>query len=222
MEPLNVTAILANGYVATDPWSPSLDAILAWAVLRELYGEDLLNREPSRDGIIEPALPLLRVGDGEDWHYACSSPIAGGAEWIGRTHKRFDDQHAPAYLDYPKAKRVNTASGRYKNYRMPHSRVLASSVLWCCIGVQDRVAELLATIDAIGKLRGAGHGRVLRWEVLPGSGYTERLAREHRPVPATDGELLLDWGVRPPGWLVENRRLCRMPVSRLCAITGEE
>ncbi len=215
MKPLTVTAELANGYITTDPWSPSLDAILAWAALKREYGADLLNRDPGRDGVTEVELPLLRLGEGDDWYYACSSPIpSSGLEHIGYTHKRFDDQLAPYYLEPPRRRTVNTASGRYKNYRMPHSRVVAASVTWHCVGEEGPIEELLADIEAIGKRRGSGHGRVVRWDVGPGTEETERLAREHRPVPGVEGLLMLDWGIRSPGWLVENRRMCRMPCGQ--------
>lgn len=225
--PLRVTAILANGFVAADPWSPSIDAILAYAALKVRFGPALLNMDPHRDGVICEPLPLVRLGlstwstgvDGDDWYYACSSPIHAGAEHVSHFHRRFDDQHE-RYLDAGKRRLINTKSGRYKSYRLTAVKRLASSVSWFVLGNGDAIRNLLSQIDAIGKKRAHGDGLVLEWQVQPSTDEDAEawaeLATLCRPVPCSHtspqpDDLRMYWGIRPPMWLVAHRRLCVMP-----------
>ena len=213
LEPIVVTARLATGYVAADPWSPALDGILAWAIMRrdhpEMLDVGVLDGDP-----MEVDVPLERLGDGEDWYYACSMPLAPGAvEHVTWYHKRFDDQHE-RYLDAGKRRKINAKSGRYKSYRLPRIERVCREVHWHAVGDQAAVFELLALVRHIGKLRAQGMGRVMGWDVVPGGADDARLARELRPIPVDDpdGEcLVMPWGLRPPGWWVGNHRWCRMP-----------
>lgn len=218
--PLQVTAELANGFVAADPWSPALDGVMVWARLYEELGEALYDLDPHRDGLREVPLPLLRVGEGVDWYYACSSPFHASVEHVSFFHRRFDD-HLERLLTPGKRAKINTASGRYKSYRLPAVQRVTPRVMWFAVGAEAGVRRLLEGITHLGKKRNHGHGQVLRWTVRAADTAAEAadwrehaLRRRPRPVSACQPEpddLVMDWGIRPPIWFPENRRRCVMP-----------
>lgn len=218
MEPLRVVADLVQGYVAADPWSPALDAILAYWLLRERLGEEefALGMTGARP-LVEPALPLERIEHGDDWWWACSSPIHGDAIRFARWfHRRFDAGDAYDRVD-ERTKRVLVAGGAYKNYR---NRDLVTAPLdgvltWHAIGDAAEVARLLRRCTHIGRGGARGNGAVRAWTVSA-DGDPE-IARRHRPLPA-DYALAIGaagpvqrWGIRPPGRAPEHQRVCVMP-----------
>ena len=227
---MRVTAHLVNGYVAADDWTPALDGILAWAMLRrdcpEVLDVGVIDGPP-----IEPELPVERLGSGDDWYYACSSPVpALDHKHVIHYHKRFDDQYAE-HLDAGKRRKVNASSGRYKSYRLMGILRVTSSVSWYLIGDPGGVRELLELVQAIGEKRAHGYGVVQRWVVdevptTEGSVLSSFVkwwmaACKFRPLPvdspeaASAGALVMTWGIRPPAWWVGNQRLCQMPRMEL-------
>jgi CRISPR type IV-associated protein Csf3 len=223
--PMRVTAHLVNGYVAADDWTPALDGILAWAMLRrdcpEVLDVGVIDGPP-----IEPELPVKRLGMGDDWYYACSSPVpALDHKHVIHYHKRFDDQYAE-HLDAGKRRKVNASSGRYKSYRLMGILRVTPSVSWYLIGDPAGVRELLDLVQAIGEKRAHGYGVVQRWDVdaAPPLGMRNlwwAAACKCRPLPvvsqddAHGGLLVMTWGIRPPAWWVGNQRLCQMPRMEL-------
>lgn len=220
MEPLLVTARLAQGYSSSDPWSPSLDAILAYWRLREVLGEEefVLGMTGHRQLVVAD-LPLARESWGDWWWWQCSSPLPVGGGEVGRFerhyHRRFDD--AQAYRYAPEGTRaVMTAAGPYKAFRHRRQVVICEAVQWHAIGDASEVRRLLRRCDYIGHGIGRGWGEVVEWSVEPGG--DERLARHHRPLPygyAVEHGLRgapLEWGLVPPGRDPRSRTLCVMPV----------
>lgn len=221
MQPLLVTAHLRHGYLENDPWSPSLDGILAYWLLREQLPEEAFVEGAAGYGpLIEADLSavLAREEDGEGhWWWCCSSPrhvgpVVRGFIWF---HRRFDAGEAVDRVD-PAVRRVETKGGAYKNYRQRRTFVTTLALQWHAIGNPDQIRRLLRRCTHVGHMAGAGFGEVVRWEVT-GEGADARLARLHRPVPAAyavahgvDG-MVLDWGIRPPGRRPEHRALCVMP-----------
>lgn len=218
MDALRVTAELYQGFVAADPWSPSLDGILAALVLREQLGEEeyALGMTGAR-ALVEPGLPLERVAHGDDWWWACSSPIVGDAIAFERWfHRRFDAAHAYDRVE-ERTKRVLVAGGAYKNYR---NRDLVTAprdglVTWHAIGDGAEVERLLRRCTSIGRGGARGNGAVKSWAVTA-DGDPE-LARRHRPLPleyalgvGATGPVQ-QWGIRPPGRAPEHQRQCVMP-----------
>lgn len=201
MRPLIVSAHMARAFVATDPWSPILDAILAYETLRKSLGDAFYAQDPARDGIIHVDLPLERRGEGEDWYWACSVP-----EWdethqhLRYTHGRFDDRHE-RYIEMGKARKVTTGAGRYKDTRLPLVCRLAPVVRWHVVGCETCIRELLYEVTHIAKKRGAGHGLVNRWEIAP----DDRDRSGRRWVPSDQGQI---WGIRPPYWHMDSKRPC--------------
>lgn len=219
MIPLIVRAELANGYLATDPWSPSLDGILAYWALRAMLGEEefALGMTGHRP-LVEPALPLAREEWGGDWWWVCSSPeperAAGRFErW---EHRRFDLAPAVDYAE-ERVRSVLVKGGPYKVYRNRRTGLACRALIWRCVGDRDGVMDLLARCGNVGGGHAHGWGVVRRWTVEAGTAEDGERARFERPLPAgfavehrVEG-MVLDWGIRPPGRAPELRRRCVMP-----------
>lgn len=202
MKPLIVTAILQSEFAATDPYSPMLDAVLAWQTLRRQFGDDIYSRTPERDEIVEPDLPLKRVERDGEWWWACSIPhYEEAAQYLRYSHGRFDDgleRHLAEGVG-----RVGTTAGRYKAVRMPALCRIAAAIHWHMRGEADAILDLLSDVTHLGKRRGAGYGAILEWRC-------EETAEDHsgnRWVPASGGVGQL-WGIRPPYWHIAMKRPC--------------
>lgn len=220
MIPFIVRAHLVNGYVTNDPWAPAVDGIIAYAAKMLEHGPEKFALTATRTSEMLPVegLPLHVIAHDGLWWYAASCPIA---DVIGRERKyynrRFDDFQATDRL--PQTKKVLTAAGPHKAGRMHEQRILARHVDWHCLGDPDACMRLLDTLPdpSIGAGRGRGHGRVARWEILPGDGETVDLAMYHRPLPVSyaaekgvHGPVVLA-GFRPPARIPQNNARCVMP-----------
>lgn len=219
MEPLIVTAHLHQGYVASDAWSPALDGILAYWVVREMLGEEefALGMTGHRP-LVDPVLPLVRESDGERWWWVCSSPIVAADPLRHETwqHRRFDGLSQPEMID-AKTRTVLIKGGPYKAFRNRETVTLPAdrAVRWHCLGDAGEVRRLLGRCTHIGRGGARGHGEVVRWEVTAGG--DERLARLRRPLPVAFAVargaqgMVMEWGIVPPGRAPEHQALCVMP-----------
>lgn len=215
-EPLIVTAHLATAYSVADPWSPSLDGILAYWALRDQLGEEefALGMTGHRP-LVEPDLPLVRETFDDDWWWQCSSPIVEVDGTFTRyVHRRFDDHEAVNRVPET-VRRVLTTGGPYKIYRTPHTMRVTDHVSWHAVGDVCAIQRLLQYCGNIGYGYTKGFGQVREWEISPGG--DEYLARFHRPLPVAfatrqgiDGSVMR-WGIRPPGRIPEHQTLCVMP-----------
>lgn len=219
MEPLLITAYTPAGIARSDHWSPSLDGLLAYWLLREQLGEEefALGMTGQRAPVIPDNLPLEMVTHGDHWWWACSSPLVKHhGEFLHFYHRRFDAMAAERFLATGKSGRVATSSGRFKAYRLVNRVIVTPWVRWHAIGDAVEIRRLLRLCSSIGAGSTRGQGMVSRWEIT-GEGADERLARFARPLPVEYaiehgiGGPLLEWGIRPPGRLQENRCLCIMP-----------
>lgn len=205
MQPIIIKARLLNGFVASDPWSPAIDGILAYEHVRLTLGPDALVEQANRraDIALVTGLPFQVVTHGKTWWYACSSPqYKAIAKQRLAVHRRFDDHEADR-LD-PAVKSVKTDAGPYKAARFFDTRILTRHVIWHAIGDIDGVMRLLSNVTAIGKARQRGNGNVVDWEVTEGAAGTENTALYDRPLPVGYAETLglvgetMPWGVTPP------------------------
>lgn len=217
-EPLKITAWLQTGVVG-DPLLP-IDAVIYYAAHREL----LAPRVASHSGAFTVAetpdqviLPLAVVnGTTAQWFYAASSaqwPIAtveGADHWTCRFDAGLSDLIEPR----PKA-RIDTASGRYRGYRMPIYYRHAISVSWYVRGDREILTSLLCDVTHLGKKISQGWGAILRWQVEPSTedwSVTGPAGALMRPIPTTDPDAPLI-GYRPPYWHPRRQAPCRMPTS---------
>jgi len=212
---LRIVAHLANGFAASDPWSPSIDAILGYWMLRDRMGDEEFSASQAVDSGMAPVegIPLAMDSHDDLWWYLCSSPIYDQqAEFLRYFHRRFDVQQAERYMEEKKG-RVQVTAGPFKNFRLSSVVHACRTVTWHAEGDRAGVALLLRRCHAIGSKIGSGNGRVLRWDVTE-DGEAE-LARLHRPIPedvavVREGVRMM-WGFRPPGRLRENQSVCVMP-----------
>jgi len=217
MEPLLVTARLRNGFAASDPWSPALDAILAYWALRERMGEAEFTASAADAATLRPVegLPLERVEHGGLWWYCCSSPIyTDAAQTLRYYHRRFDATLAERHAEITR-KRVEIKAGPYKASRLSQVVHVCGAVQWHVIGDAPEILRLLRRCSAIGAKINAGFGAVAEWRVDPGGDAL--LARYHRPLPegyamehGVEGPTM-PWAIRPPARLRSNQTLCVMP-----------
>lgn len=215
MKPLRVRANLLHGYSATDQWSPALDAILAYWALRDRLGEEefALGTSGHRE-LVDADLPLERVTWGDDWWWACSSPVAETVQVFERhIHRRFDDQYE-RYMPEG-VRRVETAAGPYKAYRNRHLVRLAPWIEWHVVGDRQEIERLLRRCVFVGSGLAKGWGEVASWDVTEDG--DEQAAHLQRPLPRDYarangvGGMVMRWGLRPPGRLPEHQRECVMP-----------
>lgn len=224
-EPLVVTAYLATAYSAADPWSPSLDGILAYWAAREQLGEEAfaLNATGAA-GYTDIALPLGREEQGGWWWWQCSSPVAVNPRerFTRHFHRRFDADEASRRTRG--ANRVETKGGPYKEFRNPRLMTVAEALRWHVIGEAGEIHRLLRYCAHVGFGHTKGYGQVERWDVAPGG--DERLARFLRPLPVAFARLHgisgmeLTWGIRPPGRAIEHQTRCVMPAREDLVILG--
>lgn len=217
MIPMRVIARTPAGFAASDPWSPTLDGILAYEIMRERLGDEfgLATSDDSTMQAVE-GLPLAVERHGEWWWYACSSPLYAAVVQARRYyHRRFDAAAAETFLEPRKAK-VSTAAGPYKNARLSHLVTVTNQVTWHAIGEPDEVSRLLNRVRYIGAGIASGMGRVNEWRVVPDEASRE-LALAHRPLPVQRAQALgitgpvMRWGIRPPVRIPGNRCDCVMP-----------
>jgi hypothetical protein len=213
-EPLAITARL-QGAVAL-PYGPlALDSLLAAAVAR-------------RDGIppaLSPAevqpieIPVEREPGGR-FHLASFS--VSETECIERrwVNRRFPLAEAQAMGD-AKLRRILISAGPCKSYRLPlETRHMVDDELrWWCIGEREEIEPLLAITSYIGKKRGVGRGRVVRWTVEPcelWDGFP--VVRDGKPLrplppdwPGLDDPAMAYRTLTYPYWIHAEEKLCAVP-----------
>ena len=215
MTPIAITAELYNGFVSADPWSPAIDGILAYWLMRERLGAEEFSISQGHSHRMTPVegLPLEVMRHGDLWWYAASSPRYGSAATVRKhIHRRFDQSAAEKYL--PAIRKVQTSAGAYKNARISLMHRITNQVTWHVIGDGPEIERLLRTCAHIGGKVSAGFGRVRRWSYAEGDAD---LARFSRPLPADYASKhdihgpVMEWGLRPPVRLAANIAACVMP-----------
>ncbi len=213
-EPIKITAHLFSGFAATDPFTPSIDSLLAyWHMRKKLGAEKFAECQYSGDLQTVNDLPLEKMRNQDDWWYLCSLPIYDRrAEHLAYYHRRFDAVPAAKYTD--KKGKVETRCAPYKATRQNIQLIVCGSVSWHVVGDKCAIEQLLENCHAIGAKKGSGYGRVKKWELSAGDPV---LAARFRPVPESFAQqntihgTHIHWGYRPPVRLAENKTLCVIP-----------
>ncbi|WP_132545437.1 hypothetical protein [Rhodovulum euryhalinum] len=208
-----ITAHLKNGFISRNPWAPAIDGIVGAVIQRERLGDkEFCSPAPSDLKPVE-GLPFERIEHEGLWWYAASSPIIVGAVGKERRyfHRRFDD-HRERHLEHDK--KVETTKGPYKAYRLYDVRVICRAIRWHAIGDRAEIDRCVSKISQVGGKRGSGFGEVLRWEITDDG--DPRIARGHRPLPATlmerKGAVVMPYGLVPPARVHQVE--CVMPEER--------
>lgn len=212
---LRVTARLRHGAALTGMFPAPLDGILAAAARRRRLGEAFDPNVVDRATEVLPlctsarGAPEERPDLGKQWIWAatCAQIPETAVEDVRWFHKRFRDQIAERVVDKVP---TTTASGRYKDWRLPLVVTLADELAWWAVGDRDRVADLLGDVHQIGRKRSQGEGVVLGWDVADAgppawAPILWQAGRIARPVPARgaaalgvpDAEMVPE-SIRPP------------------------
>lgn len=237
---MTVTARLEAGVAHAGPWGIALDGLLA-SVLHMRAKAQLLAEGGEHTPLIEQRvvedldLPLARCGRGDDWHWSATCAWPGerarsqppeAVTWYSRP----DHRHLVDLTGDDLRQHVDEDSGRYRRYAMPLLVTLTDALVWRAVGDVDEVRALLSGVQAIGKKRSTGHGRVLGWSIEPAQELDEwSAAHAHpdqtlgRPVPGSCLQLAAATGltaeppegtagIRPPYSHPSRRRRLLLPV----------
>lgn len=227
MEPLKITARLANIIAVYDDFSPSIDSLLEWLLLDDLHlacPNPTLSQIEETRAIVDQAMPLYKAEINKNWYWAVSAPCYQILkEQTIRYRKRWQPGIDSPEPNWGKRKAKWSADqGAEKNYDLPLYLRSMDVIQWYCVGDRVRILSLLEGCSGIGKKRSHGYGQILRWEVVA-CNQDMHLWGPHnelmRPIPIecipTDRVVdfaILDWGWRPPAWLPANRIKCAMPI----------
>lgn len=151
MRPLRVTIEVEGPVGGYD--APTLDGLLAWAVVHEaLQGHAL---DDTGSPYLLPA-PLYRLWTCPDtglplWAANHFAPVGPVAKTVSYWHKRaIRPEHARPQKGQPQPYSIK---GRYKEKRVPLPAVVASYWWADCVGDPDEVLRLIGRVEVVGKKR---------------------------------------------------------------------
>lgn len=197
---------------------PTLDGVLAAAVVRELFQNERFLHDPSACVYQPLPLGLEREIDGLPlWRSTNFFPVGEWAEYRTHIHKRTEANPyrlAAVYgtLDAKSPRRSpSSVAGQYMDYRIPVRAVMSERFVARCVGNADEIRRLLIeNVTALGRHRAAGFGSVLEWKVtvVPGEfSFHDEDGVPLRPIPIQTGFGTFQ-GWTPPYWHRAAWRLC--------------
>lgn len=199
----------------------TLDAVLAYAVVQHsTHGQGL----PDSDEPYQVPLPLATL-------WTC--PDSGLPLWDAtQFHPTLINYHQPAFWHkrgykpqllkktrHGKFPNANFGNGVHKEYRIPMPLQTALNWRAYAKGNAYEIQRLLNTVNAIGKKRTQGYGKVLTWKVTTCEPfdywYEGRLIKafpvDFNPKPLPKGAFsfsIFEQGWTPPYWLATTFREC--------------
>lgn len=188
-EPLRVEATLANG-VMLPRGVLALDALLASVVaIREDLPPPL-----TEDDIVPIEIPVKRSKCGR-YHLASFGVMSAELYEPRRGIRRPVVEYAKEFGGR-KVRSLNLKSGADKPTMAigAAAHVENRAVVFWCVGDKAQVEALLGFVTHLGKRRGVGLGRVLRWAVEPVEPWGKWF-----PVVSPDGKPLRNLPVDHPG-----------------------
>lgn len=225
MQNLKVTAFLTTPIAVYDNYSPALDGLLQYFFL--LKNNIPISPNPTESDLIDVDLPLLKINlSKQDWYWAVSSPhYQYSSASVAKYRKRWDYQDSN--IDWGKKKaKVDVAVGHTKSYDLPLPIKTVSRIDWFVVGDAKEIMEILDLCKALGKKSAYGYGQVSNWEIcfIENDYHLFRGDKLARPIPVEYAKSLyghvserfngcpeLVWSIKPPGWILGNRRLCYLP-----------
>lgn len=208
MEPLRVVCHLRPGGAVAGFELPTIDGLLAGAVVREaLAGRDLADTEDGYD-IPLPIRCLWRDARGLPlWAATPLRPVGLAAEDVVYCHKR---QQPGTVTAHPRGRFVITPTmARYTERRVPVPTTVCETLEATCIGNADEVAQLLERISSLGKRRNIGFNEVEGWSIQRLEDWSLVVdGRLSRSLPASAAKVLdtqgatacIPIGWTPPAW----------------------
>jgi hypothetical protein len=186
MRALKVTAYTPDGFCTTDPWSPTLDGILAHCLKRK-YGRKRLDPERPIAG-----LPLELVQWGSLWWYVASSPRYSANGFFvhegesGTDNAVVENATSISWHTVGSKKKIVallkdcTHIGKHRNLNMG--------------GVSHWEVTPNAESEALGR-------------------YERPVPVDYAMAYSLPKRFLLIWGISPPAWPKEHQCMCAMPKS---------
>lgn len=211
MKCCKITAHLKNGLCVNDPWSPSLDSILAYFKNMEDMGQDNFNISTAMgDQTTCDNLPVEKQYFNDLWWYNCSTPEYDSLHEIKRQfYKKFNIDFS--LMIEKKVKNVELTKNQFKNYSLFFMQHLVKNVSWHLVCDIDKTMELLRNCKQIGGKRGKGMGEVVDWSYSEGDIEKAKLNRflpiKYAENKNIDGTIMLR-GFRPSFRLNENQTVC--------------
>lgn len=211
MKPLRITFTL-NRPLRHPEYPIHLDALLAWAAVREA------ERAGSPDPLAaQEHLPLASHGAGADAVWCASQLIFAPIE-PPHTHllvKRFelDALASGRGKVFSSGRNVFTpGSGPFKAFMVMHPMVWTRQVVAYAVGDPERIRELLAAVQSIGKLRRLKMGNIVSRDMVEDE--RAHAAWRYRVMPAPEpGYAALEANTRPPYWDRTARRVAYAPIE---------
>lgn len=165
---IRVTATLRSGAVLPAMFPAPLDGILAAGILRSRPGfsADVVTSEVVRLPLATshrgPRTERPDLGNRWVWAATCAQRLDDAAQDVRWFHKRFRDEIAERVVGKVP---TTTASGRFKDWRLPLVVALVPELTWWAVGDPQQVLDIVATVAQVGAKRSQGEGVVTRWAV---------------------------------------------------------
>lgn len=163
--------------------APALDALLGSVVAMR----DGVTPAAHVGDLVPLSIPVAREAGGR-FYLASFAQCRAAARETRYTHKRFPIEEAQMFGR--DIKRIQINAGPAKSFRIPYETALLEGdrIDWWCYGDAAEIEALLAHVTHLGKKRGVGLGRVVRWTVElcePWEGFpVVRAGRPLRTLPA--------------------------------------
>ncbi len=201
--PFLLTAVLQQGVVLDKRYGLALDGLLVSTIRsRQAAGQpgSLLDGGLDEEHPVEYSLPLDSCNAaGEElahWLVTGGDPIGFDGEPITdltpdvhRLSVRWDDKRG-GMIGIKVIKDTGGPRGRFRPRVTPVLTTPAYGLRWRGVGDAEEIMEILEDVDSVGGRRGAGEGKILRWEietVTDGDsdlyGHVHADYRLGRPVP---------------------------------------
>lgn len=159
-QPLVVRCALTSPLVSPER-TIALDSLLAFAAVRRT-GQLLAS---SAHECVPVEIPIERSRCGR-FHLASFAQFNVEKRSASFTNKRFPIREAQSMS---RMTRVQESTGACKGFRIPREHLHVENLEWYCIGVRERITELLCGVTSLGKKRGVGMGEIVTgsWRVEP-------------------------------------------------------
>lgn len=222
MDNLQITAWLSAPLAVMDDWTPQLEGLLMYYWLDRL---GLNYPNPTAEQVAQVSHSLVNFPikkHDKDGFYFCSAPIYSYVvDQQSRYRKRWTpDQDGTINWGKRRAK-FSTSEGAEKSYDLPLFLRLTHRIDWYCVGEAEAIQQLLIPVKGIGKKRSQGFGQIAKWDVvkIDNDWSVVKDSVLMKPLPGYILEYLrikknynmMQWGWKPPAWLIENQSLCYMP-----------
>lgn len=147
---------------------PQLDSLLYSELIYKqglCKNEEKLSKGDPIDKIKKIRIPLTSILFNNVPIYFCSDPIYKIEYEFRKDYTYHINPELSFLLSNQERRSILTASGIYKNRRLPIRLYIIDKIVWFCNGTKNSVLNILKNITSIGTLRKQGFGRISKWHV---------------------------------------------------------